>query len=146
MRLFLHIVGWAVAGSAFSLILQYLFDPRPAFELAGTALFFLGFVASVYADREDPFASPNQVVLAPFAFVAFCLVLAIAGMLVISWSQVLGILLISPTALGYYPSGPDVPFLYGGLAWVISILFIIGGAMAVGALLRKRRAAPASHA
>ena len=136
VRIFFYIFGCAAVACAFSLILQYALGPEPVFEVAASGVFFLALTACIYIDKVNLLAEQKRLIFAPFAFVAASTGLAVLGMFVLSWSPTLGVVLISPMGLGYYPSGADVPFVYGAAIWAISMMALGGGAVATAVFLR----------
>lgn len=144
MRLYLSLLFSVVIARIVSLAMDFVFPGVSMINYVGNSINFLSnliFVISlatiIMANRNISLTNITNILVIP-GFIITVIVIAFSGFVVGEASYEVGLLMISLIgAIGYYPSGADVPFGYGAAAWALSVLVPIVASMLLGTVLRR---------
>ena len=137
VKLLLVMLASAGAALVVSTIVSTLVGDEQALLVFGNAA-FVGCAAFLVAILPDLDINRKTIPLTVLLYVVGSVGSAITAMMVVPYSTTLGMIFSAPmTAVGYYPSGPDMPFMYGATLWVLATSTIILSALLIGSALRR---------
>ena len=87
-------------------------------------------------DKNDSSIFPKYIIGCIFT-IAGAVASAFIGAIISSSHQIFGNILMHSLSLGYYPPGPDVPFMPGVVLWSLSIIALAAVSVGIAFALRR---------
>jgi len=103
----------------------------------GEAAFSILTASYVYVSKCKIKEIVLNCILSTVVVILLCVTSAFSGAVLYDRFPIIGDFLMQTFNIGYYPPGPDVPFVLGAPLWTLSIAGLIAVGVAGGIALRK---------
>jgi len=119
-------------------IIAKVFNSNELSNILSNLLFCIILLLYVYISTVPVVDFFRASIIGGCAIVLIGVASSLAGALLHDSYPVIGRILLQSLSLGYYPSGPDAPFLIGVSLWGLSMMALTVASVGVGLALRQR--------